>query len=155
MSYSLHQEQFIATDLTSAWEFFSRPENLGKLTPPDVGFEIVHNDSEVMHEGQIIVYKIRVLPLIKLSWVTEITHVEAENKFIDNQRVGPYSLWHHTHTFEKVEGGVLMKDDIHYALPMGIFGKIAHLLFVRKKLESIFNFRKGAVEDLFPTPPHS
>ncbi len=155
MSYSLQQEQFIPTDLPTAWDFFSRPENLGKLTPPDVGFEIVHNDSEVMHEGQIIAYKIRVFPLVKLSWVTEITHVEPAKKFVDNQRIGPYSLWHHTHTFKVVKGGVLMKDVIHYALPMGIFGKIAHLLFVRKKLESIFHYRKEAVEALFSTPPSS
>lgn len=149
MSYSLHQEQFIATDIATAWDFFSRPENLGKLTPPDVGFEIVHNSSEVMTEGQIITYKIRIFPLVKLSWVTEITHIETERKFIDNQRVGPYALWHHTHTFEEVDGGVLMKDDIHYALPMGILGEIAHRLFVRSKLQSIFNYRKTAVEELF------
>jgi len=150
MAYSLHQEQFIATDLDNAWDFFSKPDNLSQITPPDIGFEIIYNESEVMEKGQIISYKIQIAPFVKLSWVTEITHIEEKKKFVDDQRVGPYALWHHTHTFEEVEGGVLMKDDIHYALPMGPFGMLAHALFVKNKLQHIFEYRKTAVEKLFP-----
>lgn len=151
MSYKIQREQFLPISIEEAWEFFSRPENLGKLTPDDIGFEITHNDSERMHEGQIICYKIEVFPLIKVKWVTEITHVEQNRMFIDNQRVGPYRLWHHTHEFEETDGGIIMKDTVHYALPFGIMGTLAHALFVRRKLKSIFDYREKAVLELFPS----
>jgi len=149
MSYTIKSEQEIPISLTEAWDFFSRPENLEQLTPSDIGFEILHNDSEVMHEGQIICYKIGILPFINVHWVTEITKVVENTRFVDDQRIGPYKLWHHTHEFEETENGVLMKDKVHYALPFGIFGKIAHLVFVRKKLQQIFEYRKHAVNNLF------
>ena len=149
MSYTIQCEQEIPISLNEAWEFFSRPGNLEKLTPKDIGFEILHNDSEVMHEGQIICYKIGILPMIKVNWVTEITKVIDKVRFVDDQRVGPYKLWHHTHEFVETTNGVLMKDRVHYALPFGIIGKIAHVLFVRKKLQQIFAFRKQAVEEFF------
>ena len=149
MNYSIQREQFVPITITEAWDFFSRPENLEKLTPPDIGFEITHNDSGIMYEGQIICYKIQLLPLIHVRWVTEITKVEEPVRFVDDQRVGPYRLWHHTHEFIETEDGVLMRDRVHYALPFGIFGRIAHMLFVRKKLQSIFDYRTEATEELF------
>ncbi len=149
MSYTLKQDQLIATDLDSAWQFFSKPDNLGKLTPPNVHFKIMHNDCDKMHPGQIICYKIRVAPFINLSWVTEITIVEELKRFVDDQRVGPYALWHHSHHFETVQGGTMMKDVIHYALPYGLFGKIAHALFVKNKLKRIFEYRREVIDQLF------
>ncbi len=149
MIYNLKEKQFLPISLDEAWAFFSCPNNLEKLTPPDIGFEIINNHSDSMHEGQIISYRIQLLPLVKIHWVTEITTVVDKKSFIDNQLIGPYKLWHHQHRFEEVEGGVMMEDLVHYAVPFGIFGKIAHVLFVKAKLKSIFNYRREATDKLF------
>ena len=150
MIHRIYQEQILATDIKTAWEFFSTPKNLGEITPSDIGFEIEHITGGAAHEGQIITYKIQVLPFLKLDWVTEITKVREGKGFIDDQRVGPYALWHHRHEFEEVDEGVKMIDEVTYALPFGIFGDIAHALFVRNKLESIFGYRRQKVAELFP-----
>lgn len=152
MPYLLDRRQLIHTDLETAWKFFSTPRNLDRLTPPDVRFEITHLASEEMHPHQMIHYRIGILPGVTSTWVTEITHVEEQRVFIDEQRVGPYKLWHHRHTFTEVDAGVEMRDEVHYHLPFGPFGKLAHALFVRRKLESIFDYRISAVEKLFPPP---
>ena len=102
-----------------------------------------------MYEGQVISYRIGILPLVRLTWVTEIKCVDAGVSFVDEQRFGPYKFWHHRHTFEDVPGGVLMRDLVHYGLGFGPFGEIAHAVFVRRKLESIFAFRKTILEDRF------
>ena len=149
MSHLINHEQFIPISLEQAWEFFSNPKNLGKLTPSDIGFEIIYNSSNSMYAGQIICYKIGILPFVKIKWVTEITQVVNKVRFVDDQRIGPYKLWHHTHEFRETDGGIMMKDSVHYALPYGLLGKIAHLIFVRKKLKQIFDYRKTAVEELF------
>ena len=144
--YILQTEQTLPLSIDEAWEYFSSPKNLEKLTPPEIGFKILTCTSDNMIEGQIISYKVKVFPLVWLTWVSEITHVKKQEFFIDNQISGPYALWHHRHTFEPVEGGVCMKDEIHYALPFGIIGRIIHKLFIRAKLKRIFDYRYQMLE---------
>ena len=147
--HQLKQEQQLPITIDEAWEFFSSPHNLDAITPADLGFKITSPDEGVMYEGQIITYKVKVAPLIWVDWVTEIKAVEDRVSFIDEQRFGPYAFWHHRHTFEAVEGGVKMNDVVNYGLPFGPFGAIAHLLFVRRKLEWIFSQRRKLLEERF------
>lgn len=149
MIYQLHREQLLDCTLDEAWEFFSTPRNLDKLTPDAVGFKITHCESETMHEGQIIGYKVKIAPLIWVNWLTEITLVEDRKMFIDDQRIGPYKVWHHTHRFEQKDDGVLMTDHVTYVLPFGIFGQMAHVLFVKNQLKHIFDERERLTEALF------
>lgn len=149
MLHSLTQEQTLPISPTEAWEFFSSPRNLDAITPPDLGFRIVHCPSEKMHEGQIIEYRVKIVPSLWIPWVTEIKCVDEGRCFIDEQRFGPYKFWHHRHTFEATEGGVKMTDHVHYALPLGPLGSIAHGLFVRRKMEWIFRFRRQELERRF------
>jgi ligand-binding SRPBCC domain-containing protein len=148
--YSIKTVQFIHTDLQTAWTFFSNPANLQKITPQKMGFKIIslHHGSS-MYAGQIIEYKVSPVMNIPLYWMTEITHVSDKKFFVDEQRFGPYSLWHHQHHFREVEGGVEMTDIVHYKLPMGWLGDLAHMLFVKKQLQQIFDYRYTAVEKLF------
>ncbi len=148
--HHLAQEQTLPISLAEAWDFFSSPRNLDAITPPDLGFRIVHCPSEKMHEGQIIEYRVKVAPAVWVPWVTEIKAVEEGRAFIDEQRFGPSQFWHHRHTFEEVAGGVKLGDLIHYALPFGPFGAIAHRLFVRRQMEGIFKFRQAELERRFP-----
>ncbi|MEZ5042616.1 MAG: SRPBCC family protein [Saprospiraceae bacterium] len=142
--------QFIPRPLDEVWHFFSRPENLNAITPGDMSFEILTNlDNIVMYEGMIVQYKVSPFLGIKLDWVTEITHLEEGRYFIDEQRFGPYALWHHQHHFEELDGGVMMKDILHYKVPFGWVGTLADAVFVDQKIESIFSFRNTAVDQLF------
>lgn len=102
-----------------------------------------------MYAGQIIKYKIKAPPGLWMDWMTEITHVSEPNYFVDEQRVGPYALWHHQHHLKEVEGGVEMTDEVNYALPMGILGRLAHSLFVKKQLQGIFKHRFNVLEEMF------
>jgi ligand-binding SRPBCC domain-containing protein len=147
--HQLQQEQRLPISREEAWAFFSTPRNLDSMTPPEIEFEIVSQPGERMYGGQIICYRMKILPLIRVRWVTEIKSVDWGNSFVDEQRFGPYKLWHHRHTFEDVPGGVLMRDLVHYGLGFGPFGAIAHAVFVRRKLESIFNFRREFLERKF------
>jgi len=140
--HTLVQEQRLPITREAAWDFFSSPKNLDEITPKDVGFEIINQPGDKVHEGQIISYRIEVLPMVKVTWVTEIKAVEEGRAFVDEQRFGPYKFWHHRHTFEDIPGGVLTRDLVHYGLGFGPFGELAHLVFVRRKLESIFGFRR-------------
>ena len=146
--YHLHKEQQLNCDMDKAWDFFSTPKNLDRLTPKSVGFKITHCSSESMHEGQIIAYKIKVAPMIWVSWLTEISRVEDRHMFVDNQLSGPYKVWHHTHSFVENENGVLMSDDVAYVMPFGIIGTIVHAILVRRKLDHIFNERRRLVEEI-------
>ncbi len=138
----LEAEQKLPISLSQAWEFFSSPRNLDEITPEDLGFKITSLPSEKMHEGLIITYRVKIFPAIWVPWVTEIKAVEEGRSFVDEQRFGPYKFWHHRHSFEEIPGGVLMRDTVHYAVGFGIFGEIAHRVFVGAKLKSIFAFRK-------------
>jgi len=147
--YNLEVKQFLPISLTEAWEFFSSPGNLSKITPPQMGFIITSGPPPKMHSGQIISYKVSPIPGFTTNWVTEITHVQEKQFFVDEQRFGPYRMWHHEHHFEIQGNGVLMTDRVSYKLPFGIFGRIAHGLFVRKQLQTIFLFRENYLNRIY------
>jgi ligand-binding SRPBCC domain-containing protein len=147
--YSIKTEQFINADIDKLWAFFSNPANLAILTPEELNFVTTSESEDRIYAGQIITYTIRPLLGIKLKWMTEITHVHNKSLFVDEQRAGPYKLWHHQHHFILQSDRVLMKDIVHYSLPFGFLGKIAHYLFVRKKLEHIFKYRREKIDVLF------
>jgi ligand-binding SRPBCC domain-containing protein len=148
--YTLQQQQVLPIRIEEAWDFFSSPANLDAITPPDLGFKITSPLPARMFEGQIITYRVKVAPLVWLPWVTEIKSVDPGRSFIDEQRFGPYQFWHHRHHFEEKGDSVLMTDLVHYALPMGPFGSIAHALWVRRKIEWIFRYRKTWLSERWP-----
>ena len=148
--YSLTTVQDLPVSIEEIWSFISSPRNLKKITPPSMGFDItVDTPTDVMYTGLIIAYKVSPLLGIKMNWVTEITHVKELHYFVDEQRFGPYSLWHHKHFIEPIEGGVRMTDIVHYKLPFGFLGDIAHALFVKKQLATIFDFRFKKMIELY------
>lgn len=147
--YTLEVKQFVNISLAKAWEFFSSPANLSKITPPHMGFIITSDLTGKMYPGQIITYKVSPISGIQTNWVTEITHVVDHSFFVDEQRFGPYRMWHHEHHFEIQDEGVLMTDRVSYKLPLGILGRIAHAIFVRKQLEKIFEYREDCLEKMF------
>ncbi|TAF55286.1 MAG: hypothetical protein EAZ62_02560 [Sphingobacteriia bacterium] len=152
--YSIKTVQRIPVTLEQAWSFFSRPANLKEITPSHLGFEIIsqHHGAE-MYPGQIIEYTVKPLLGIPLYWMTEITHVDHQRFFVDEQRFGPYSLWHHQHHFKAIEGGVEMTDIVHYKLPLWWLGDLANLILVRSQLRGIFAHRYEAVDKLFGAWP--
>jgi ligand-binding SRPBCC domain-containing protein len=154
-SYALKYETFIPTTLDKAWDFFSSPLNLQKITPPDMGFVVTsdYKGGTKIYPGLIITYKISPLLGIKFNWMTEITHVREKEYFVDDQRFGPYALWHHQHHFKQLEGGVLMTDIVNYAIPYGFIGRVANRLLVEKKLKNVFNYREEVIAHLFGTVP--
>lgn len=147
--YQLKRTQFIPADIDVCWDFFSNPNNLQKITPEYMRFQVLTEVPNLMYPGLMIAYKVRPVLGIPLNWLTEITHVEHHRFFVDEQRVGPYAIWHHEHHFKKVAGGVEMTDIVTYKLPLGILGKLAHALFVGKQLDGIFEHRFKVVEELF------
>ena len=148
--YSLRTVQTIPVTLERAWEFFGTPDNLKDITPPNLGFTIKsQHHGKRMYAGQIIEYSVKPLFGIPLYWMTEITHVVEGQYFIDEQRFGPYSLWHHQHHFREVAGGIEMTDIVHYKIPFWFFGDIAHGLFVRRELKKIFEFRQYFIQQKF------
>ncbi len=148
--YQLEQTQKIPASLDAVWDFISSPMNLKEITPDYLGFEVTSNNNEnKMYPGMIITYKVSPLFGIKLSWMTEITHVKDKEYFVDEQRVGPYSLWHHQHKIVAIEGGVLMTDIVTYQPPFGFLGAIANTLIIKNKLKEIFDYRTVAVEKRF------
>lgn len=141
--------QKLPVTLEEAWKFFSSPANLEEITPPDMNFVITTRPSDVMYPGMIITYKVTPLFGIKLNWMTEITHVKEKVYFIDNQKAGPFKIWHHQHHFKPVEGGIEMVDIITYAAPFGILGRWAEALMVDKRVKHIFEYRKKILEERF------
>ncbi len=147
--YMLSEEQFLPISKQEAWDFFSSPKNLPKITPDYLSFKITSKIGlDKMYPGQIITYIVKPLLGIPLRWATEITQVKDNEFFIDEQRFGPYAFWHHQHWFEEKDGGVLMKDIVHYGLPLGPLGRLANALFVNKQLQGIFSYRKQVVDEL-------
>jgi len=147
--YKLHKFQKLPISNAKAWEFLSNPANLKVITPDYMGFDILDGADRNMYQGQVIQYIVTPVAGIKTKWVTEITHVKEGEYFVDEQRFGPYSLWHHKHFIKKIEGGVEMEDIIHYKLPFGILGQLAHPILVKKKLEEIFSYRQKKLNELF------
>jgi ligand-binding SRPBCC domain-containing protein len=147
--FSLRERQRVPTSIAEAWAFFSNPRNLAKITPPSLGLTITSEVPDTMYAGMIVTYYIRPFMGIPVKWVTEITHVNEPHLFIDEQRFGPYRFWHHQHHFEEVEGGVELKDIVHYALPVPIFAGLVNDLLVHKQVQEIFRFRRKRLEEMF------
>ena len=148
--YQLLKEQKINCTIDEIWDFISSPSNLKVITPNYMGFDITSESlPEKMYEGMIISYKVSPLLGIKTTWVTEITHIKDKSYFVDEQRVGPYALWHHQHIIEPLKKGVLMKDIVSYQPPFGFLGAIANNLIIKNKLKEIFDYRTSAVEQKF------
>lgn len=145
--YQFNKQQKINCSIDEIWEFISSPGNLKEITPDYMGFDIMTNNlPEKMYPGMIISYKVSPLLGIKMTWVTEITQVVEKKYFVDEQRVGPYSIWHHQHIIEPIENGVLMTDIVSYAPPLGFLGALANSLLIKNKLNEIFDYRTQAVE---------
>ncbi len=148
--YNLKTVQVIPSTIEKVWAFFSNPRNLEVITGNDMDFKIIsRHHGETIFPGQVIEYYLRPLLGIKVYWMTEITHVDHHKFFVDEQRFGPYSFWHHQHQFKEVDGGVEMTDIVHYKLPFWIFGDIAHSLFVKNKLRNIFDYRYKKIGEIF------
>ena len=147
--YTKSSKQNLPITIQEAWEFLSNPKNLKTITPDYMGFIIESGADRPMFPGQIIQYIVTPVLGIKTKWVTEITHVEELRYFVDEQRFGPYSLWHHKHFLKEIPGGVEMEDVIHYKIPMGFIGQLVHPILVKPKLDEIFDYRRKKLIDLF------
>lgn len=147
--YTLSSKQKLPISLEEAWQFLSSPKNLKTITPDYMGFHILSGAEKPMFAGQIIQYIVTPVFGIKTHWVTEITHVVDKTYFVDEQRFGPYALWHHKHFLREVEGGVEMEDVIDYKLPFGFLGRWLHPILVKPKLTEIFNYRSQKLSELF------
>lgn len=147
--YRLHRTQKLPLSLNEAWDFFSNPRNLAIITPPSLGFKVTSEVPPRMYQGMIVTYTVTPLLNYPVRWVTEITHMDEGRMFVDEQRFGPYRFWHHQHLFEETEGGVEVTDLIHYALPLGPLGRIAHSLIVKRQLDEIFEFRRKYLKEKF------
>ena len=149
MVYRLKTAQNLPISASKAWDFLSDPGNLKTITPDYMGFTILEGAEDKMYAGQIIKYIVRPVLGIPLRWVTEITHVADEEYFVDEQRFGPYSLWHHKHFIRPIAGGVEMIDIVDYKLPLGWLGQLAHGIFVKRQLKQIFDYRYRKLVELF------
>jgi ligand-binding SRPBCC domain-containing protein len=147
--HRLHAVQHLAVRLDEAWGFFTDPRNLALLTPPDMRFTLTSPTPAEVYQGLILTYRLTPLLGLPASWVTEITHIEPMRRFVDEQRAGPYRLWHHEHRFASVPGGTAITDEVWYALPLGLVGEFAHRTLVRARLRAIFAFRREVLATRF------
>ena len=145
----LKRQQVLPMNLAQAWAFFSSPHNLKTITPPELNFCITNDAPETIYPGLMITYTVSPLWGIPLPWVTEITHVESERYFVDEQRSGPYRLWHHEHHFEAVAEGVKITDLVHYDVGWGPLGSLITALVVRRRVEGIFAYREKILRERF------
>ena len=148
--HTLKQSQTLPVARGKLWDFISVPQNLNEITPPKMAFKIVGELPKSAYAGLLLEYKVKIPVLGWTSWLTEIKYVTEGYSFMDEQRVGPYKLWLHTHRLEEMDEGTRMLDDIIYQVPFGIFGSIAHLLFVRRTLKRIFRYRREKLDEIFP-----
>ncbi|MDA0350983.1 MAG: SRPBCC family protein [Chloroflexi bacterium] len=144
--------QTLPVGLAAAWDFFSDPKNLAVITPPEMSFEVTSPLPERVYAGLMVTYRVRPLLRIPVQWVTEITHVDEGRYFVDEQRLGPYRVWHHEHHFSEVAGGIEMRDIVHYAVPLGPLGDVLDRLVIGKRVEEIFAFRRRVLERRFGQP---
>lgn len=149
--YRIQTVQRVPISLDEAWDFFSNPRNLATITPDDLGFNIRTELPAAVYPGMFIVYTVKPLLGIPMTWVTEITQVKDKEYFVDDQRVGPYSIWHHQHFFKAIEGGVEITDIVDYKVPLGILGRMVHPIIVKPKLNEIFEYRNKKMLELFGT----
>jgi len=148
--HHLKETTFLPMPLDEAWAFFSNPRNLNEITPPEMRFEIKTEVPERMYAGLLIEYRVRPLWGIPMTWVTEITHVQDRLFFVDEQRVGPYAIWHHEHHFQAAEGGTHMTDILSYKVPLGPIGSLLiEPLLVGPKVRGIFTYRRKRLVELF------
>jgi ligand-binding SRPBCC domain-containing protein len=148
--YSLYSTQRVPASLEQVWSFFSDARNLLAVTPPHLNLKVTNQVyGASVYAGQVMTYNVRPVLGIPLAWMTEITHVDEQKYFVDEQRKGPYKLWHHQHHFKAIEGGVEMTDLVHYRLPLGPLGSLANTLLVKKELEKIFTYRYQKIVELF------
>ncbi|MFK7979377.1 MAG: hypothetical protein AB8G86_05320 [Saprospiraceae bacterium] len=147
--YQLKRIQKLPISVAKAWDFFSSPKNLATITPDELGFRIKSELPEKMYPGMFIQYTVKPLLGIPMTWVTEITQVNEPHFFIDEQRVGPYAIWHHQHFFKEIPGGVEMTDIVDYQLPLAPFGNFMQPLLIKGKLKQIFDYRNDKMIELF------
>ena len=145
----LFYEQKINTDIDNLWKFISSPKNLSKITPSYMDFKILSKIPEEMYEGLIISYTVKPILGVKMNWVTEITHIKDKKYFVDEQRKGPYKMWHHEHILIETDNGIIMKDIISYIPPFGILGKILNILFIKRQVKTIFKYRIEVLNKIF------
>ena len=145
----LFYEQKINTDIDNLWKFISSPKNLSKITPNYMDFKILTKIPDEMYEGLIISYTVKPVLGVKMNWVTEITHIKDKKYFVDEQRKGPYKMWHHEHILIETGNGIIMKDIISYIPPFGILGKILNVLFIKRQVEGIFKYRTKVLNKIF------
>lgn len=151
--YQIRDQLELAVSLEELWDFISSPVNLKEITPGYMGFDIRTSPlPQKIYPGLMISYRVRPILGIPMNWLTEITHVQEPYYFVDEQRSGPYALWHHEHRLEHTLRGVQMSDLVSYRLPAGPLGRLAHRIFIRKQLEGIFRYRRLALEKRFGTP---
>jgi len=143
--HQLYREQTIATDIETAWDFIRSPQNLDRITPDDMAFEIVGELPEQMYDGLLIEYRVGIPLIGKQTWLTELKHIREQHSFVDEQRIGPYKLWYHYHEIAEVAGGVRFIDRVNYVMPFGPLGAIARVLYVKNELKRIFDYREQAM----------
>ncbi len=146
--YKFRRKQLIKTDIDTAWNFIRSPKNLEALTPDNLAFEIVTELPEIMYDGLLIEFRVGIPLLGKQTWLTEINHIREKRSFVDEQRIGPYKLWNHYHEIKAVNGGVHFTDWVHYVMPLGPLGTIAHAVYVRKMLRYVFDYREKILPEL-------
>lgn len=149
MIHRLKRMQVVGASRSDVWKYFSSVNNLNEMTPPDMQFEIIHGGDGKMFRGKLIEYRVQLLPMVKSRWLTEISHIEDKIYFVDEQRIGPYKYWHHEHRFDSVDCGTRITDQVTYELPFGPAGNLAHILWVKKKLEHIFDYRCEKINVIF------
>ena len=149
MIHYLHREQVIPAPLERVWDYFANPSNLNELTPPDMKFEIITGGDVRIYAGQMIEYRVEFVRGLRSLWLTEISHVDEMCYFVDEQRVGPYRFWYHEHHFESLDAGVKMTDKVTYAAPFGFLGDLVVALWIRRRLDKIFDYRYQNIADLF------
>jgi len=148
-TYQFKAKQFLPITINEAWDFFSNPNNLPKITPPWLNFEVTTQLESRMYAGMIITDLVRPILNIPATWVTEITQVHVPNFFVDEQKFGPYKLWHHQHVFREAKNGIEMEDIVNYAVPLGFIGRLANNLIISKKIKSIFEYRTEILNKMF------
>ncbi|MGX1930451.1 SRPBCC family protein [Flagellimonas sp. 2504JD4-2] len=147
--YQLYAVQTLPISKVKAWEFLKNPRNLKEITPAHMGFHILSDIDRPMFPGQIIQYKVNPFPGVGTKWVTEITHMAEGSYFVDEQRFGPYALWHHKHFLKEVPEGVQMEDIIDFKLPFGILGRLTYPILVKRQLQKIFKYREQKLTEFF------
>lgn len=150
--YRIRRAQRIPSNLNDAWEFFSHPNNMIKVMPPNLRIKIIERQPRFIYSGMLINQKVKTIFGIKRSWITQILHEDEPNYFVDEQKFGPFRFWHHQHIFTEVFGGIEVEDIIHYSLPFGILGRLFNAIYIKKKLKKIFDYRAIAIKKLFDMP---